>query len=433
MDGKQKTFIFLFVVLLLSLPFSKAIANIATYLLVAFSLLRLHETNFKELFFKYSHILGLVLIFLIYLAGILYSTDLERGWSFIRGHQRFLLLPFIVLINKDYIVDRFKSLIAWYCGGMAAASAFTLGFYFMPENTVVYLTNTLGFLREYEYSVHRTKFGLYNPFQARIQMSNLLAIASLGTLYLFFNSSRRLVFGGMFFLILITNIMLGGRGGQLGMFAGLIVFGSLLLYFRYFPLMKKSLGKWRSIGVLLSSVFTGAVLLPLLIYQTVTPVQERYDLMIQEAHEFFDADHSEVNYKHKTAARRLISWINHWEAIKENFWIGVGPGDYRNTLEKTYKESPFDINPNAHSQYLQIWLTSGIGALLIFFWVIFFWVRKSYSSGYTYIFAVSFIVFYLVSMIPDAILLRQVDNMAFSLFFSILGLSSDVDAPDKGK
>jgi hypothetical protein len=81
------------------------------------------------------------------------------------------------------------------------------------------------------------------------------------------------------------------------------------------------------------------------------------------------------------------SIIQRWEfwktaayIIRNNFWIGVGTGDVKEAFRDAYTENESPLNNayrlRAHNQYLTMWLTYGIGGLILFLLVVFFPVMK---------------------------------------------------------
>lgn len=67
---------------------------------------------------------------------------------------------------------------------------------------------------------------------------------------------------------------------------------------------------------------------------------------------------------------RLEYWKNSWRIIKQNPWFGVGTGDVKQAIARQYEidESPLseDFRKRTHNQYLTIWLSLGVIALLYF-------------------------------------------------------------------
>ena len=61
-------------------------------------------------------------------------------------------------------------------------------------------------------------------------------------------------------------------------------------------------------------------------------------------------------------------------------------------------------------------------AISVFIGIIVYWLNYLKTCSKEYMFGIAFIVFYGISMIPDAVLIKQIDNMAFSIFFCLIGI-----------
>ena len=64
----------------------------------------------------------------------------------------------------------------------------------------------------------------------------------------------------------------------------------------------------------------------------------------------------------------------------------------------------------------------GIWGLAVFVFVLWNWAYQMKNQGMISVFAWSVLLFYIINMIPDAVLYQQIDNMAFCAFLSLIGL-----------
>ena len=71
----------------------------------------------------------------------------------------------------------------------------------------------------------------------------------------------------------------------------------------------------------------------------------------------------------ESTAARIMTWDASLKIIKENFWIGVGNGDTKQELLQKYNslgyQGPARLQLNAHNQYLETMLYTGVFGLLI--------------------------------------------------------------------
>lgn len=422
MINKNSLFNFLMVVLLVALPISKGIASVAAVGIFITSLYRADFGQLKVNIRNYPHVAALALISLAYCIGMAYTENFQKGLQIVMKSHRFVFFPLAILLNAALVKQHLFRYLNAFLLGLTAASIFTLGLLLLPEPTVIQLVKDFPVLSDYPLNDDRLRYGLYSPFIDRIQYSDLLGIGMVCTLYLAMKTERKLLYSLLAGFMLLTSMLLGGRGGQLGLFGGICIFITGNAFIFFYPKLRERIGKTAAISALMGFIFTLTVIAPLGIYQLVPSVKKRYDQMLLELRVFAKDTNNKVNYEHKTTVRRIVSWQNHWEIVKENPVFGVGTGEYESALNEAYATDKYTLPVNSHSQYLHLWVTLGIWGLLLFLGIIIYWLKVLAGPTQEFIFALAFIVHYSISFIPDAVLLMQVDAIAFSLFFCFIGL-----------
>ena len=72
--------------------------------------------------------------------------------------------------------------------------------------------------------------------------------------------------------------------------------------------------------------------------------------------------------KNESTTDRLLVWRSSWNIIKAHPWFGVGTGDVKDALLEDYEKhgitSAFNLNMDAHNQYLQTMIALGIPGIL---------------------------------------------------------------------
>ncbi len=98
-----------------------------------------------------------------------------------------------------------------------------------------------------------------------------------------------------------------------------------------------------------------------------------------EISKLFSEDSGYKNYP-----TRLLLWESATKIISENFWTGTGTGDTKKALsEKTKKFTKYDPNIttfNAHNQFLEIFMSSGLIGFLIFISILIIGLLKAIKS-----------------------------------------------------
>lgn len=81
---------------------------------------------------------------------------------------------------------------------------------------------------------------------------------------------------------------------------------------------------------------------------------------------------------------RILIWRRAFELIGASPWIGYGTGDANDILYKSYRaysmDGAFESRLNAHNQYLQTWLSTGITSLLCMVIILFLGITYSIKN-----------------------------------------------------
>jgi O-antigen ligase len=118
-------------------------------------------------------------------------------------------------------------------------------------------------------------------------------------------------------------------------------------------------------------------------------------------------------------------WNSALQIIAEHPILGVGTGDHKAALVKSYKDIGFkeggENNMNAHNQYLDIAVSTGLLGLFLFIISFYFIIRSAIANQDILLF--SFILLFTICCITEALLFRQFGVFIFSFFCSILGVT----------
>lgn len=293
---------------------------------------------------------------LIEFAGLIYTDNenLRYGLFSLEKHYVFLVVP---LIFFDHDVD------------LKARRTILLSFVFacLIASLICVIANVYLSLSDYNTPFHEWRFShdrISEPiglqavyFALFIGLSFLIVLnyflrnyRSLGT------PKRLLIYAAMIYLLLIM-VALGARTLIVMLILSIVV--NLLWYAQ----LTRS---WK--------VLVLAGLMPLLIIALVglnPVVNTRFTDMLKSSYQ---------NSNYGSYFARLKIWEPGIEAIKENFWFGVGTGDHQTELDKKYIKYNFTEGIqifNMHNQYLQTLLTFGITGLAILLALILVQLRRS--------------------------------------------------------
>jgi O-antigen ligase len=266
---------------------------------------------------------------------------------------------------------------------------------------------------------------LYSPFIDRLQFGNLIGISILAVIWLWgetINKKQNFYALSSLLILLVTHLFLGARAAQLGSLVSMALLALVALAQIIYKKLKGSISKTAVVVITTIFVLSITLLLPYLSYHFVEPVKVRYDQLRWEIDMVLNHDFKAASYEHFTSLRRVVSWQNLWELVKQHPIMGIGTGDYNAELDKIYANDSLHLSRNSHSQYLQIWATVGVWGLLAFLGSLIYWLYalSRQANRWLFSFGCAVLLFYSVVFLFDAVLLRQVDNMAFPLILSII-------------
>jgi O-antigen ligase len=119
---------------------------------------------------------------------------------------------------------------------------------------------------------------------------------------------------------------------------------------------------------------------------------------------------------------RAGSWAGALLIVKEHPWLGIGIGDTEAALIEKYKKINFVTGVqnqfNAHNQYLEFWIGSGIVAILCFVLLIFSEGYDAYINRNVVLLGLLYI--FLISCFTESVINRQAGRIFFIFFLCLL-------------
>ncbi|HNV82576.1 MAG TPA: O-antigen ligase family protein [Tenuifilaceae bacterium] len=120
--------------------------------------------------------------------------------------------------------------------------------------------------------------------------------------------------------------------------------------------------------------------------------------------------------------QRLIYQKAAIQLIKQNFWFGVGTGDFSKSFNEYYAVNEPNLNPRywflSHNQFLTQWVALGFIGLLLFLagWFAPFIIERSYKD----LLALSFMIILTLSMLNEDTLETHIGVSMVSLFYGLI-------------
>ena len=154
------------------------------------------------------------------------------------------------------------------------------------------------------------------------------------------------------------------------------------------------------------------------VFSTIFFINPRFKSMRNQLSNIFNTENYE---EQESSALRVVLWSNAFELIQDNWIIGVGAGDLKYDLTEqagieAYDENDNRIYFNAHNQWLETLLSSGvIGLAIILGWLFLPFRNFSESGNYKILVSGVFLIIFTNGLF-ESIINRQ-EGIIFILFF----------------
>jgi O-antigen ligase len=342
---------FLTIALVFSLPlFVKQVPIIIALLFLNFIIEGKFRVKFSSLFaerriFVYIFV-SMIFFYALHAIALLYTENIVAGYFELEEKLSFLVFPLIMLPIYAYRFQKKQLSIFFFTYLLAVLSA---SFYCFLQSMLNYLQTKD--IQEFFYSnfsviEHPTYFSMY-VITAMILLISVL-IRKWNKLIAW---KKILLFSFIAFFLLVV-VLTNSRSAII--VAGIILMGSV-----FYPAVKKRKYIMSAILflMLLAAVFIAKIAMP--------HAFNRFSGIV----EVIKADRMEDIKHWNGTTLRVQIYYSSMEIIKDNFWIGVSPGDARDELIQNYKKHGFrhavERNYDAHNQFLQSFIGIGIFGFLL--------------------------------------------------------------------
>ncbi len=372
----------------LSFYFSLGVNTLVFLLWLIFTIGATNWGEFTSLL-KNSYVrLSAILLFSWYLMSVLWSEHSEIAWSEVISKLSLLLIP-LFFGQPQIETKQYKQVLKSFAFGsvgviLYAITAAGLDFYLVNNalslmDAISYenLANHVHFQPIYLslYVMSAFFIILWDLFDARLKWYDTMSLILLFVAMILLSSrTETLIF---IFLLLSILVIWGYRIGRLKTM--------LLISFSLLVIM---------LGIIFAS----------------PTARTRFV-------EMFDTKTHYSQNQYGGRGLRIEKWKNTLECWQDYKWIGTGVGDYKLTLENTYRKNGFEVgyvnHYNSHNQYLQTLLATGVVGLLLLVAYLFFALKQAYQERN--FLAVVFIVAFALSCLTESMLERQ-KGLVFFVF-----------------
>jgi O-antigen ligase len=343
-----KVYYYLFLLLAFLLPvYGRAVPLVIILIVLNW----LAEGRFKEKLSqclrvrKSSAILSFSLLFLLYLVSLLYSTNIRQGLFELEVTLSILVFPviFATMDTEIFSGNRGDNIFWAFCAGCLLASLLMLS-----SATFKYL----GSYNLNEFIYYNLASGKHSSYISMYFSLNIAVITNyLIGKWRFSSFKIRLI---LVLLLVYFTFMVLLLTSKAGIIALILVFLVFIIY-----------------SFLRREHFMPGIILSIL---TIAFIISAFYLFVPTVGRFGEAFGNLYNFQNirpdntESTAERILIWDCAVEAGLEKPLTGYGIGDVKDELGIMYQKNQvwhaFHLNLNAHNQYLQTFLATGLAGLL---------------------------------------------------------------------
>jgi len=343
------------------------------------------------------NLLVLTSYYLAFVVSFLFIEDKKLATRFLEKNVAFLIFPLFIIVNKNFIYGSTlrKSINIFIISNIILASYIWIvilsnGYEKVMNSDTYYNPIIRNFFSDIS-EIHLPYLGILFVFSSLVLLNDLL--------------SNRIKFNYVFIfrslgiaLLIFSVITYAAR-------LALVLF----LVLSIFLVLKKTPKVWIKIGFMI--FLASSVFLIFVIPSSKKRIDEIRNTKLILPNQ--DQKSEEVNFRY--GIYNCVSII-----LKENWILGVGPGNVQKKLDNCYSSYTYKnyddyskIEYNSHNQYLDIWLKYGIFGLILFL-VFLLWGTKNIDLLYGI-----FIFIIMAAMLTENIFDRQVGVVFFTFFNSL--------------
>ncbi|MCX6248575.1 MAG: O-antigen ligase family protein [Bacteroidetes bacterium] len=286
------------------------------------------------------------LLYLLYLAGLIYTSNFEYGLFDLQVKLSLVVFPFLfaTMDGEHFSGPRRIQLLRFYIAGCLAGSLLFMGRAFV-ETEFHHAINAF-FYGSLSWYFHSSYLSMYYNFAVAVLLGHLITVEFRRKTVVYFAETALI----LWFIILV--FLLSSKAGILTL-GGILLFYSGLLIFKRKQLLP---------GIII--LVLGAIIF----YTTSRLLPAPFERM-EYAGEVIRSDPGNKSQSTESTGERLAIWKASSEIIREHFLIGVGTGDVKDSLYGKYSENkmyPALVRKlNCHCQYLQTFIALGAAGFLV--------------------------------------------------------------------
>jgi|GEM_PF-813481 len=332
--------------------------------------------------------------YLAFIICFFFIEDKKLAMRFLEKNIAFLIFPVFMIVNKRFFYENTlrRTITVFIISNILLASYIWIvilskGYLTVMKSDTYYNPIIRNFFSDIS-EIHLPYLGM------------LFVFSSLALLDDIFNSAKKIAYRNVLRCLGIALLIFSVISFAARLALILFILLSLFLLFKKASTVRIKIGFIVSILAILFLVFT--------IPSSKKRIDEIWNAKLELPNSTQKSE--EVNFRY--GIYNCVSII-----LKENWIIGVGPGNVQKKLDNCYSGYSYKnyddyskIEYNSHNQYLDIWLKYGIFGLILFF-VFLLWGIKKINILYGI-----FLCIIMTAMLTENIFDRQVGVVFFTLF-----------------
>ena len=347
--------------------------------------------------------LSFALLYLFYLAGMLYSSNHDYGWFDLEVKLSLFIFPVIFATSDlNVLTGSWRRIISGsFIAGCIAGALLLLAHTWMVNERfgvpdAFYYTNLSWYF-------HSSYLAMYYTFATGIALCWLTAD---------YTGRASMATAGLLLLILFLEAMIFLCSSKAGLIL-LVITQALFVVLLIFK--KAGLARIVLVSLVMIAVFAG--------YSRIFPFAftriSRADSMVSSAQTV------QANPTDGTVARMAI-WKVSAGLIRQHFLFGVGTGDVKDVYLEAYQQQQlypvYRKKLNAHNQYFQTFVTLGVFGFSLMAALLLIPLFRALRKGeYLY---VSFLLIFAINILFESMLESQA-GVIFYAFFNVLFFTGD--------
>jgi len=340
--------------------------------------------------------------FLYHIVGMIWSTNMNFGWSDVGMKVSFIAVPLLVSIgNFSLSPKRFSIVVSFLLSvvviGLVIYAA-AKSIYYTQDNQWAYFFET-----EYSHFIHRSYWATYT------------ALASAWIFHLLLSNEVRRKFP----FVLVWGILSCSTFLTISK-AGIIIWMILTFtVFLQFVLRKKW---WK----LLATGVAGAIFLIAFLLTSNSRIASRF----QEIPKAIGSVKTENNPSVESNTARIIMWSTSIKVIKENGLLGAGTGDVKDVLLAKNialnNSGAVENNLNSHNQFFNTFVQLGVVGFLLL--VMLFVITLKDAIRLKSVYGILFAVTMILTMCFESFVETQAGIVPFCLLLLLVNHPPDTEA-----